>query len=167
MGKSVMTVAALLTAALALGGCAAQSVSGSPAAEPSSTAPGTASTTASASDAAQVEQTFRDYYQALLARDFTKACAFNAPETNAKLLENLRSSNFSAADCPDALTKIYAAPGAASVVDTVVRTSQVRDVKVTGDTATITWSAEANAARTTITSNMRKIDGQWKLVDVD
>lgn len=114
-----------------------------------------------------MEQVFREYNQALLARDFPKACAYNAPETIEKLLENVRSQNLAAADCPEAFQKIYATPGAAALLDEVTRTARVRGVNVDGDNATITWSTESSGTTQTVSHRMRKIDGEWKLVDVD
>ena len=65
----------------------------------------------SADPRAEVEQAFRGYYSALLARDFAAACAHNAPETTATLLRNLATQGVDAATCEEALATIYADPG--------------------------------------------------------
>lgn len=102
----------------------------------------TSSSSASGPDAAAVEKVFTDYYQALLARDFAKACSYNAPETNKALLDNVRARNIPVNTCDEALQKIYATPAADTAADKIVSSSQIEDIKVTGEDATITWSAE-------------------------
>ena len=102
----------------------------------------TSSSSASGPDAAAVERVFTDYYQALLARDFAKACSYNAPETNKALLDNVRARNIPVNTCDEALQKIYATPAADKAADKIVSSSQIEDIKVTGEDATITWSAE-------------------------
>jgi predicted small lipoprotein YifL len=113
---------------------------------------------------AEVEAAFRGYWQALLARDFPTACAFNTPETNAQLLAGAQAQGVTAASCEEALDKTYAVPGAAEAIESTARTSTVEDITVTGDDATIRWSAELNGERPTVTSGARRIDGAWRLV---
>jgi hypothetical protein len=37
---------------------------------------------------------------------------------------------------------------------------------VDGDTATISWSAEAQGQRRTVQSDLRRIDGEWRLLEL-
>jgi ABC-type transport system substrate-binding protein len=139
---------------------AAPSATGS--AAPSGTAAPDAAATA---DAAAVETVFRGYYEALIARDFATACTLNAPETTAKMLENLKAQGLTAATCEEAFTTIYAIPGAAEAADGIARSAEIQDITVNGDDATITWSAEVQGQRPTVTNGVRRIDGQWRLLD--
>lgn len=161
MRKAAVTLAILLAAGLGVAGCSS-STSGT-----ATTTQPTSSSAASEPDAAAVEKAFTAYYQALLARDYAKACSYNAPETNKALLDNVRSRNIPANTCDEALQKIYATPGTAEAADKIVSSSKIEDIKVTGENATITWSAEQDGKRQNITNSLRKIDGDWKLVDVD
>jgi hypothetical protein len=167
--KTIRTAAsgALVTATLvaALTGCGTP-VSGTPAPQPAPVPPPTTAAPADpAADAQAVEAVFHDYYEALLSRDFASACAFNAPETTQQLLANLQSRGITADTCEEALTAVYAIPGAAETVDRIVTGAEVDGVEVTADNATITWSAEVNGARSTVTSQLRRVDGEWRLVD--
>ncbi len=166
INRAATIVSALVAAGVVLSACTA-ATGGNPAAAPPSAAPSATQpggVTATGEEGA-VETTFRSYYQALLARDFTTACALNAPETNAKLIENLAAQGTRTASCEEALTKIYGTSGAADIADAVANTAQIQAVTVDGDTATITWSAEVAGQRPTVTNTMRRIDGQWRLVD--
>ncbi|HVF13350.1 MAG TPA: nuclear transport factor 2 family protein [Acidimicrobiales bacterium] len=118
-------------------------------------------------DEATVETVFRDYYENLADRDFEAACAKNAPETTDRMLENVRAANIEVSTCEEAFAAIYATGNAAELVDEVVRTTEVEDVTVAGETAAITWSAETSGERVTLPSTMRRIDGEWRLVDTD
>ncbi|MHA6794697.1 hypothetical protein ACVGVM_14485 [Pseudonocardia bannensis] len=143
----------------------------------SATAPGAADTPATSSavpgepavsaEEAGVETVFHAYYQALLARDFATACALNAPETNQQLLHNAAAGGLQSTSCEDALTRIYAVPGAAETSDGIARSARVQDVAITGDTATISWDAETHGERRTARNIVRMIEGQWRLVDVN
>ena len=111
---------------------------------------------------------FQSYYQALLARDFGTACELTAPETKAALLENVkRQAKITATSCEDAFTKIYATPGAAGVADQIAKTARVTAVQVTGDQASITWTAEVQGSEPTVTNGMRRIEGAWRLLDTN
>ena len=140
MRKAAVILAILLAAGLAVAGCSS-STSGT-----ATTSQPTSSSSASGPAAAAVEKVFTDYYQALLARDFAKACSYNAPETNKALLDNVRARNIPVNTCDEALQKIYATPAADTAADKaadkIVSSSQIEDIKVTGEDATITWSAE-------------------------
>ena len=63
------------------------------------------------------------------------------------------------------MTTIYGTSGAADIADAVADTARIQAVTVDGDSATITWSAEVAGQRPTVTNTMRRIDGQWRLVD--
>jgi hypothetical protein len=132
---------------------------------PGSVAGGVGALAYPAEDQKAVETVFHEYYEALLARDFASACGFNAPETTQQLLANLQARGITADTCEEALTAVYAIPGAAETVDGIVKGAAVQGVSVTGDNASITWSAQVNGARNTVTSQLRRVDGQWRLVD--
>jgi phage-related baseplate assembly protein len=83
------------------------------------------------------------------------------------LLESLRSTDIEASTCEEAYAAVYATPDAGALLDQIAATTEVQRVIVGGDTATITWSAETNGRRVPVTSTMRRVDGEWKLVDVD
>lgn len=168
--KIRLTLAAVVLATLSA--CGGPATTAAPSAAPPSGASGPTSTPATSGDGAAtsgdeaaVEAAFRGYYQALLDRDFAAACMFNAPETQAKLVENVKSGGSAAATCEEAFSAIYAVPGAGEAADGIARTTELKDITVTGETATITWSAEFQGKRPTITSGARKIDGEWRLLD--
>lgn len=164
-------VAALLAALLAaLTACAPADEGDAPPGEPappatSAPAEPPAAPQGGETERAAVEAAFRGYYEALLARDFPRACALTAPETREKLLENLAAQGGQAATCEEALTQIYASPANAELADNVAKTLQIQEVTVDGDTATITWSAEVQGQRPVVTNQLRLIDGQWRLLD--
>lgn len=83
------------------------------------------------------------------------------------MLESLRSTDIEASTCEEAYAAVYATPDAGALLDQIAATTEVQRVIVGGDTATITWSAETNGRRVPVTSTMRRVDGEWKLVDVD
>jgi hypothetical protein len=161
---AAVSVAAAVCALPACGGPApetpAPAAAGTPSAGGAPT-PGPART----GDAAAVETVFHDYYRALLARDFAGACAFNSPETTQQLLSDLRERGVSAATCEEGFRRLYALPGAAAAADAVANSATVQDVTVTGDDATITWTADINGGHPTVTSGLRRTDGRWLLVD--
>jgi hypothetical protein len=160
--------AAAVAALAALSGCGTP-VAGTPAPQPGA-APGPSSApnlTAvdPAADRQAVETVFRDYYGALLARDFAKACTFNAPETTQRMLATLLESGITAATCEEGFTAVYAIPGTPETVERIAKGAEVKSVDVSGDAAGITWSAEVRQGdRRTVTSQLRRIDGQWRLV---
>jgi len=115
---------------------------------------------------AAVETVFRSYHQALLARDFATACALNAPETNKKLIERVVAQGAQVRTCEEALAAVYTLPQAGRVADGVGRTVQVQDISVDGDDATISWTFEqAQGPRLPVDTGLRRIDGQWRLLD--
>lgn len=167
--KTIRIALAAAALALALGSCSTSvGGGGSPGdqAVPSAAAP-PASGPAAGGDRSAVEAVFRGYYQALLARDFPGACSVSAPETIAKLLASLKTQGVTVGTCPEALSTIYAIPGAAEAADAIANSAQIQDVAVTGDQASITWSAEVNGQRPTVTNDVRRVDGQWRLLDTN
>lgn len=114
-------------------------------------------------DEAGVQTVFRSYHAALLARDFVTACALNAPETSEELVRVVNTQGGSAATCEDALSAVYAGPGAV-VADGVSRTARIDDVAVDGDSATLTWTFDAPDGSRTVDTGLRRIDGQWRLL---
>lgn len=108
----------------------------------------------SGAEEAAVEQTFRNYNEALLARDFAAACAANAPETSAGLIEALGVGS-----CEEAFGVIYA-DGAGEYLDAVVRSTTIQDIVVTGERATVSWSADGHTSE----SAHRRVDGRWLIL---
>lgn len=173
--KTLRTVLAAAALAVALTSCAvgtgapAPSGAAAPAPAPAGAAPapapGPAPATSSATgEEAVVEDVFRRYYQALLARDFPTACRLNAPETTAALLENLAAQGVAAGSCEEAYGTILAVPAAAEAAAGIARTTRIQRVTVDGDSATVSWSAEAQGRRRTVDSGLRRTDGEWKLL---
>lgn len=117
-------------------------------------------------DEAAVETIFRSYHQALLARDFATACVLNAPETSAELIRNANARGGQATTCEQALTAVYASPGAGAVADGVSNSAEVRDVVVTGDSAVVSWTFDNQGRPEPVDTGVRLIDGQWRLLAV-
>jgi hypothetical protein len=113
---------------------------------------------------AGVEEAFRGYHAALLARDFRTACSYNAPEATAKLLISLRTQAIEVATCEDAFTAIYAESGGAGQADAVAQTVQIQGITVNGDQATVNWTAQLDGEQRPSASTMRRIDGRWEFV---
>jgi len=120
-----------------------------------------------------VKQMFDDYRQALVDRDWDKACSHLAPETTDKLKSNIKQLGVTDApkDCAELMDTLYTQidkdPTAKKTIDDITSTAKVSDVKIDGDTATVSWSAKVNGADTPVTQTARKIDGEWKLIDVN
>jgi hypothetical protein len=172
ISRAFARTALVVAISATVAGCGSQTVAGTAAPAPAAVAstaaptPTAAPPTAAGGSAQQeVEVVFHRYYEALLNRDFATACAFNAPETTEQLLANVRGRGATVGTCEEALTHIYAQPGAAEQVDAIVRSATVQSVEVNGDSALITWSAGAGGQRPTVKSALRRIDGAWKLVD--
>jgi hypothetical protein len=171
MIRNLVTAAVLVTALAACGGdpAPADSDAGSTAAPPvgSSAAPDDpAAAGAAGGDEAAVETAFSDYNQALAERDFATACALNAPESVEALLSGVEQGlGQRPADCVAAFEIIYATPGAAELADATTTSTEIQDVTVTGGDATVTWSAQVRDQRQTVSSDLRRIDGDWRLVD--
>ena len=121
----------------------------------------------------EVREMFADYTEALGDRDWDDACEHLAPETTDKLKSNVARLGLKNApqDCEglmDALyTQIDKDPTAKKTIDDITATAKVTDVKIDGESATVSWSAKVNGTDTPITQTARKIDGAWKLIDVN
>jgi hypothetical protein len=118
----------------------------------------------SAGDRAAVETVFRTYLRAVADRDFTTACALNAPETNQRLFDELARRGTPAATCEDAIATLYSGSGVAQGAATIADTLEVRGVDVDGDAATVSWSVEVSGRRPVVTNALRRVDGQWRLL---
>ena len=147
-----------------------------PTAEATAAAPTAAPAEATGQDSdaeAEVREMFTDYTKALAARDWDEACEHLAPETTDKLKANVAQLGLTDApdDCEglmDALyTQIDKDPTAKKTIDDITQTAKISSVKVAGDTATVSWSAKVNGTDTPVTQTARKIDGEWKLIDVN
>jgi len=160
--KTIRTAVAAAALVAVLAGCGTP-VAGTPAAQPAPPPPPTTSPPDPAVDQKAIEGVFHDYYQALQAQDFTTACGYNAPETTAQLLANLRSRGVEADTCEEGMTAVYAVPDTARVVDQVADTASIQGVTVTGDLATLTWSSNVNGKRSPATTQLRRVDGRWLL----
>jgi len=130
-------------------------------------------TAAPAGGEAGVKQMFDDYRQALVARDWAKACSHLAPETTDKLKSNIKQLGVTDPpdDCAQLMSTLYTQidkdPNAKKTIDDIAKTATVTDVKITGDKASVSWSAKVNGVDTPITQSARIIDGEWKLIDVN
>jgi len=114
-----------------------------------------------------------DYRQALVDRDWDTACSHLAPETTDKLKSNIAQLGVTDApdDCPKLMDTLYAQidkdPTAKKTIDAIAKTAKVTAVKITGDTASVSWTAKVNGVDTPVTQSARIIDGEWKLIDVN
>ncbi|MDA0172306.1 hypothetical protein OJ998_24600 [Solirubrobacter taibaiensis] len=155
-----------------------------PAAEPqrpaSTTTPAPEATESTASDDTnsaggeeEVREMFTDYTKALGDRDWEEACEHLAPETTDKLKANIAQLGLTDApdDCVGLMGALYAQidkdPTAKKTIDDITQTAKVSEVKIDGDTATVSWSAQVNGTDTPVTQTARIIDGEWKLIDVN
>jgi hypothetical protein len=154
---------ALLIAAALLGGCGGgdDDEAATPAA------------TQSAADAeGDVRETFKEYNSALAERDYDDACDQLAPETVTKLRANVVKAGLADApeDCAGLLKAIYTEtdkdPAQKKTLDEVARSAKIDKVTITGDNAVIDWNATVDGKKTQVTQSARRIDGEWKLVDV-
>jgi hypothetical protein len=137
-------------------------------------APTQEATAAAGSDAAQaVTDMFDDYRAALIARDWDRACGHLAPETTQKLQENIKSLGVTdpPSECTELMGTLYETidkdPTAKKTIDDVTKSAKVKEIKVDGEQASISWSAQVNGVETPITQTARIIDGTWKLIDVN
>jgi hypothetical protein len=127
----------------------------------------------SAADAeGEIRETFEAYNKALAGRDYDGACDQLSPETVTKLRANLVKAGLKDApeDCPGLLKAIYTAtdqdPTQKKTLDEVATSAKIDKVTITGDTAVIDWNATVQGKNTKVTQAARRIDGEWKLVDV-
>ncbi|CAA9438347.1 MAG: hypothetical protein AVDCRST_MAG66-3776 [uncultured Pseudonocardia sp.] len=165
-----VVVIAVLTAALAsCGGPTAPPLTPAPdagATVPSAAAAPTTATPDPAADEEAVEASFNEYNAALAAEDFGRACALNAPESIETMLDAIeQQAGQRPTDCVEALEGLYSNPATAEQVDAIATTTEIEEVAVTGDEAEVTWSADVQGQRPTVTSDLRRVDGNWLLVD--
>lgn len=115
----------------------------------------------------RIEAMFELYNGALVKRDYATACALLAPESVDSLLEKLKQAGREADSCEDGFKTAYgsAPESETKVLDEVARTARVRKITVSGQTAKIEWSAEANGRTFGITHGARQVGADWKLVD--
>jgi hypothetical protein len=157
-----MRIVVALLAALLLAGCGDKSA-------PPKAAPTPAAT---ADDEAAIRKVFTDYNAALAGHDWQRSCSYLAPETAAKLRANVKKLGYNAIpkDCPRLLAAVYGAiesqPGQQHLFEKILKTAKIDGVDVTGDSAVIDWHATVKGNKTPVSQSVRKIDGEWKLVDV-
>jgi hypothetical protein len=116
------------------------------------------------SPAGAAEKAFRGYHAALLARDFPTACSYNTPDSTAKLLASVRTQAIAVTTCEEAFAAIYSEPGPAATADGVSNSVQIQNLAVTGDFATISWTAQLDGQQRPASTTMRRVDGHWLLV---
>lgn len=120
-----------------------------------------------------VREMFTEYTEALGERDWDQACEHLAPETTDKLKSNVAQLGLTDApdDCQGLMGALYAQidkdPTAKKTIDDITATAKVSEVKITGESASVTWSAKVNGTDTPVTQTARIIDGEWKLIDVN
>jgi hypothetical protein len=164
-----MKILPVLLLALVLAACGSDDDSerGEPAARETPTA-----TQAPADAEADIREVFDDYNDALAERDWADACEQLAPETTDKLRQNAGTLGLKdlPEDCAGLLGTVYETadkdPQQKALLREIVKSAKVDSVKVDGDTATINWSATVQGQNTPISQTARRIDGEWKLVDV-
>ena len=136
-------------------------------------APAKSATPAAQDEEAAVREVFDSYMAALKAKDFDTACSHLAPETTAKLQENVKRLGVSdpPEKCPEILELIQETAekqkGGKELFDELYSTAEIDSVKVAGaDSAIVDWHASVQGKKTPVSQSARKIDGEWKLVDV-
>ena len=162
--KTIRTAVAAAALVAALAGCGSP-VAGTPAAQPAppTTPAPTTPPPSPAEDRQAIEGVFHDYYRALLARDFTTACGYNAPETTSRLLAELHTRGVDANTCEEGMTAVYAIPENAKVVEQAGQNATIGNVTVNGDLATIDWTSKVNGKSGPGTTHLRRVDGRWLL----
>jgi hypothetical protein len=131
-----------------------------------------AATQAAGDAQADIRETFEAYNTALAGRDYDGACDRLSPETVTKLRDNVVKAGLKDApdDCPGLLKAIYSAtdrdPTQKKTLDEVAKSAEIDKVTVNGETAVIDWNATVEGKKTQVTQTARRIDGEWKLVDV-
>jgi hypothetical protein len=171
----------VLLACLALFACGGDDEPSAPAATATST-PAAQATETPAEDTgggdaggeAEVREMFEDYTQALAARDWDEACDNLAPETTDKLKSNVAQLGVATDapdDCEGLMNLLYDTidkdPTAKKTIDDITQSAKVQKVTITGDSASVSWSATVNGTETPVTQTARMIDGEWKLIDVN
>jgi hypothetical protein len=164
--RTILAAAAVSAALTACAGGGPASTPGGPA-PASATAPFTAAGFAPTGPQVDVLTTFVTYNKALVARDYATSCSLMSPEAGASILAALKAQNMSAATCEESLTAILGSPAAGPGDDELVTSLQVSSIAITGDTATVAWSADKQGQRTSTTSRLRRVDGGWKMLPVN
>ena len=143
-----------------------------PAADATPTAAGEQAQAGDAGGEEAVRAMFDDYTQALGDRDWKTACSHLAPETTAKLKRNVAALGATSApkDCEGLMNLLYETidkdETAKKTIDDITKSARVDKVSITGDSASVSWSATVNGQKTPVTQSARRIDGEWKLIDV-
>jgi hypothetical protein len=179
-GMKLMPLVLLLS--LALFACGGDDEPSQPAATSTPAAEATPAPTEAATEApeaqaggdeGEVREMFADYTEALGDRDWDEACSHLAPETTDKLKSNVAQLGLknAPADCEGLMDTLYTQidkdPTAKKAIDDITATAKVTEVKIDGVNATVSWSAKVNGADTPVTQTARKIDDEWKLIDVN
>ncbi len=168
--------APVLLVCLVLAGCGGddkKDAAPTPAATRAATEAPTEVAASGSGDEAEVKTMFTAYLKSLVDRDWDGACSHLAPETTEKLKANIKQLGVANVpdECADLMKQLYAQidkdPNAKKAIDDIANTATVKDVKVDGEKASITWSAKVNGVDTPVTQSARIIDGQWKLIDVN
>jgi hypothetical protein len=159
-------VSAALTACAGGGPAAPASTPGGPASA-SASAPFTAAGFAPTGPQVDVLTALVTYDKALVAKDYPAACRLMSLEAVASILAALKAQNLSATTCEEGFTAVFGSPEAGPGDDELVTSLQVSSIAITGDTATVAWSANKQGQRTSTTSRLRRVDGGWKLLPVD
>ena len=135
--------------------------------------PAKTETPAAQNEEAAVREVFDTYMAALKEKDFDTACSQLAPETTKKLQENVKKLGVSdpPESCPENLELIQETAdkqeASRKVLEELYATAEVDTITVNGsDSATIDWHASVQGKETPVSQTARKIDGEWKLVDV-
>lgn len=161
--RTLASAALVLAAATACGGTvtptgAPPATTASSSAAPSTPAP------PEAADRAAVEKAFDDYNRALLARDFATVCATLSPQAAQQVVTMVAGNGGQAGTCQEAFTAVYADPSTAALLDQAARSIRIDDIAVSGETATLTYSGEANGQRAEgLTGRLQRIDGRWRV----
>lgn len=113
---------------------------------------------------ASVEAALREYQAAIAGGDFATACARNAPETSAQLIELVNAQGAAIATCEEAFALVFAQPGAFEAARESADTTTVDDVTVEGETAIISWTSQVQGEPSTVRNTLRAVDGQWLIV---
>lgn len=119
---------------------------------------------AAGDDEAAVRDAFTEYNQALAASDTATVCALSAPETVDTLVAAVSQQlGQEVGGCEDAFGLVFSTPGAAELARQTAGSSEIQDVTVDGDTATVNWTTDVQGQQAAQSNNMRRIDGRWLL----
>ena len=139
----------VLLICLALAGCGGgdkKDAAPTAAATKAATEAPTEASSSGSGDEAEVTSMFNAYLKSLVDRDWDAACSRLAPETTEKLKSNIKQLGIANVpeECADLMKQLYAQidkdPNAKKAIDDIANTAKVKTVKV---------------------------DGEWKLIDVN